>query len=126
MRNRPANDPEVFSFHVVDDVIRAIVQAAQLQGAIPLASKERVVHLLILADDVGFRPIKTNIVERTQILPTGKTLLLIKLQPLLEALRMFGRKIETAMFIDQRRQHKLRTHHSSNTKSRREIIVIVA
>ena len=32
----------------------------------------------------------------------------------------------TAMFIDERRQYELRAHHSSNTKSRCEIIVIVA
>ena len=31
VRDRTANDSEVFSVHVVDDVIRAIVQAAQLQ-----------------------------------------------------------------------------------------------
>jgi hypothetical protein len=81
VRDRPPNNPEVFPFHVVEDVNARSVQVAQLQGAIPVSSEKRVVHLLVLADDVSFRQIKTNIVERAQILTTGNTFLLVKLQP---------------------------------------------
>ena len=86
VRDRTADDSEVFPVHIVDDVIRAIVQAAQLHVAFPVSSKERVVHLLVLADDVGFGQIKANIVERAQILAMGETLFLIKLKPLFEEL----------------------------------------
>ncbi|HEX3471044.1 MAG TPA: hypothetical protein VHT28_07645 [Silvibacterium sp.] len=100
MRDRTADDSEVFPVHIVDDVIRAIVQGAQLQGAFPVSSKECVVHLLVLADDVGFGQIKTNIVERAQILTPVKTLFLIERQPLWEALFAVGRKVETAVLLD--------------------------
>ncbi len=96
----PRTIPKSF-VHIVDDVIRTIVRAAQLQGAfLPVSSKKRVVHLLVLADDVGFGRSKPNIVERAQRLTAGKTLLLIKLQPLLEALFVVWREVETAMLLD--------------------------
>lgn len=63
MRDRTANDSEVFLVHIIDHVTGAIVQAAQLQSAFPVSSKERVVRLLVLADDLDFGQIKTNIVE---------------------------------------------------------------
>src|SRR5262245_43480105 len=116
MGDRTANDSEVFSFDIINDVILAIVQTAQLQGAVPSFGKERVVHLFVLADDVSFGQIKTNIIESTQILTPGETLLLVELQPLAKCLFAVGRQVESAVFLDQRRQHKLRAHHTSNTK----------
>jgi hypothetical protein len=49
---------------------------------------------------VGFGQIKTNIVERAQILTPVKTLFLIERQPLWEALFAVGRKVETAVLLD--------------------------
>ena len=103
MRDWAANGSEVFPVDIVHDVVRAIVEATQLYAAFPSCGVESVIHLLVLADDVGFGQIETNVVERAQILTAGKTLLLIKLQPLLETLFVVGREIETAMFLDQGR-----------------------
>ena len=64
MRNRTVNDSEVFPVHIIDNVIRAIVQASQFQPTLPIRRVERVIHLLIFADHVRFRQIETNIVER--------------------------------------------------------------
>ena len=81
VRDRTVNDPEVFPVHVIDDVIRAIVQAAQLQRAFPIRGIKRVVHLLVFADDMRFGQIETDVIQRSQILTAREILLLIKLEP---------------------------------------------
>ena len=79
MRDWSANGSEVFPVDIVHDVVCAIVEATQLYAAFPSRGVESVIHLLVLADNVGFGQIETNVVERAQILTAGKTLLLIKL-----------------------------------------------
>jgi len=103
VRDWTADDPEVFSVHIVHDVIRTIVQATQLHATLPHAGEERVVNLLIFADDVSFRLIKPDIVERAQILSACKTFFLIELQPLFEALCVVGREIKSPVLLDERR-----------------------
>ena len=126
MRDWAANGSEVFPVDIVHDVVGAIVETAQLYVAFPSCGIESVIHLLFLADHVGFWQIETNVVERAQILTAGKALLLIKLQPLLKTFCMLRREIEAAMFLNQGREHKLRSYHSSYSQSGSKIVMVVA
>ena len=119
-------DAEVFSVHVIDDVIRALVQAAQLERALPIRGIKRVVHFFVFADDVRFGQIETDVVERAEILAAGEIFLLIQLQPFREAFLALGCKVEPSVFFDQRRQNKLRADDSTNTQRGGKIVVIVA
>src|ERR1700744_2955894 len=115
MRHGPVNKSKILPVYVIDDVIRAIVQTAQLQRTLPVRRVKRVIHLLVLADDVRLGQIESNVVKRAQILPASEILLLVKLEPLGEALLAFRSEVEPPVLLDQRRQNELRADAPSNS-----------
>src|SRR5579863_686589 len=61
------DDSEVFVVHIIDDVVGAVLQPAQLDRAAPVVGEKRIVQLFVFADDVSLGAIKADIVKFSEI-----------------------------------------------------------
>jgi len=60
--NGAVNDAEIFAVHIIHNVIVAVLETAQFNGAGPMAGEEGIVHLSTFADRVRLRKIEADVV----------------------------------------------------------------
>src|SRR5579872_5998001 len=63
----PADGTEILAVHVVCDLVSAFRETPQCDLAGPMRCVEGVVQVAILAYRVSFRPVKTDVVQTTEI-----------------------------------------------------------
>src|SRR5579864_695579 len=75
---RTADRSQILAVHVVGNVIDAIGgKTTQSNLPFPLSREECVIQVAILADGVRLRPVKADVVERSQVLSAREHLLLV-------------------------------------------------
>ena len=87
---------------------------------------ESVVKSLLLADNVRFRRVKTNIVELSKILALREHFVAIDSKPSFELFFARRRQIGLASLLRQRGQDKLRSDDPAHTDRRSKIVSSIA
>src|ERR1700691_3442839 len=124
--NGAVNDAEIFAVHIIHNVIVAVLETAQFNGAGPMAGEEGIVHLSTFADRVRLRKIEADVVKISEILSARKHFLFIDAYPFGKVFLAFRSEVKFAAFRHQLRKHELRAHNSPDAYGGGEIVCPVA